>query len=505
MSKFTPESNGSADPDPLLRALARQSEQIDFAVNPTLAESAIDDKASHADLDNLSEQQLLAVARFDADCRRIGSLIRSLPAQPVGSEFTLSVMRQVRQAAVPHVAQVVDVSGSRNVGGTENVRTTARTMAPQQARHRDGSDDSSWRGITSTVALVVAAVVMLMIGRPVNNQSVVELGLANRESADEFPDATSLSLPEPAADQFRPAEALVADFGATAGNAKAPSDADIRMARTSVLSEGPDWQIVVVHVDSSDREAVMQMVAKAADDLNMDIQTMPDAMQQQSESIGVLLTSAAVKNQSFLDSVTRAPQVSSSEWNPLAIGQMDRQELINAVRESMLHPTRSELHFGKIYLAMPRTNSHAVLADTAGVHGGQPGFGLAATETGKSEIGTDKRFSGSPGSVHGSNLDPAGPGAVNIAADSAGAGLDVPHQANPSLGQPAKSDTLANELIVADRRNSAADAGVSPKDEIGKNVANKSSEPAFGHVAESGPVLVVFEFSNPRQLPVPSL
>ena len=485
MSKFSSEFAGSSESDPLLRGLAWQSEQIDSSANRGVAASDDDDVAGLANSGGLSEQQLLAVSRFDNHCRRLGELIRSLPARPVGAEFTRSVMQQVRQMPLKPVELTSEARLVVNNRAAEDI------TVPDLSRYHGVSQRSSSRGITSSIALAVTAVVMLMIGRPFNNQSAVDRNLAVSESADESPELVRLKLLKPAAEPPGSVETLAANFGFVDDNSKVFSDVDIKTARTSVLSEGPDWQIVVVHVDSSDRAAVMQMVAKAANDLNMDIRTMPDAIQQQSNSIGVLLTSAAVKNQSFLDSVTQAPQVSSSEWNPLAIGQMDRQELINAVRESMLHPTKSELHFGKIYLAMPRSGS-------------QVGTALAATDTARSEIQTDKPLSGHTGLAHGSQSHPPGLGTAELLADSASDGLLLHQKVDSQDRNAAAWKTAADELIVADRQIKGE--AVTHSDESSQFATHRSSkQPSLAHASGSAPVLVVFEFSNRRQTTSPNL
>lgn len=131
----------------------------------------------------------------------------------------------------------------------------------------------------------------------------------------------------------------------------ATPDAD--QVRTLALANDPDWQILSVRIDSNDRDEVLQQIQALAVAAGLSLQSVTTGDNTSDDSFGVLLTAAPVGRQQFVDNVARFQHVTSSEWDPAEIAQWNRQELIAAVRSSMLSPTRSELHFGEVFVAVP--------------------------------------------------------------------------------------------------------------------------------------------------------
>jgi|GEM_PF-1600442 len=144
--------------------------------------------------------------------------------------------------------------------------------------------------------------------------------------------------------------AAIANTDAAGGtNPEASSALDVQP-----LIQSDDWNVVVVKIDSKDRDQAMDqiqsIVQKAG--LQMKGSTGPD----ESRWLGVVLTSNVAGRE---DVVNAMESVGASNGYVTQTPPADSQEamFIAAARESLKHPTRSELHHGKVFVLLPSSPS----------------------------------------------------------------------------------------------------------------------------------------------------
>ena len=358
MSDAPTKPTGPGNSDALLQALQQCSERLDRPDNQHSSGFPADRTNS------LTNDERLQVLRFQEECLKLRQSLVDLPMAAVGVDFARSIMRGVHQQAPETVSQ-------------NRIKPASTLTFVSKDR------EYPLRGIVATVSVLLVAATILFVTRP----QTPERQLSQADIVVESQSATeSLGL-------IAAAEPQTADQGKVAGGEDISAAESLEKVRTSVLADGPDWQILVVRLASQDKTEVMNMLAAAADSANMKIQTTPHGLQRDVDSFGVLLTSTPSKSQSFVDSVAHASFVSSSEWNPSAVGRLNREELIAAVRSSMLSPTESEMHFGEVYLAIPQASaediagtgsseqmSPSMLTPTESLHSESVAAGLARAE-----------------------------------------------------------------------------------------------------------------------------
>ena len=150
-------------------------------------------------------------------------------------------------------------------------------------------------------------------------------------------------------------EAVVASTDAAGDLAKAiPEDsvvADLTEVELQPLLSSENWNIVVVRVDSKDRAQAMQQIESIAN--NHGLQLDKSRGSDKADWLGVVLTSAVVDRDDVVNEMEQGlGRVSDGSDSPL-IGDVDRRDVVNAVRKSFESPTQSELHHGRIFLALP--------------------------------------------------------------------------------------------------------------------------------------------------------
>jgi predicted regulator of amino acid metabolism with ACT domain len=118
--------------------------------------------------------------------------------------------------------------------------------------------------------------------------------------------------------------------------------------------ENDKWSIVVVTVNSKDREEVMRIIESLVAKHGMDIQAVV-GNDDHDARFGVLFTSTGVDDKAFIDSVISETNPQSADWNPRSVADSTRESLIRGMQESMKTPTHSELHFGQVYMTLPKS------------------------------------------------------------------------------------------------------------------------------------------------------
>ena len=146
---------------------------------------------------------------------------------------------------------------------------------------------------------------------------------------------------------------------AAAAIANSESDSETNSEDSSAsgvqpLIQSDDWNVVVVKIDGKDRDQAMDQIQSIVQKAGLQLKgsTGPD----ESRWMGVVLTSNVVGRE---DVVNAMEGVGASNGYVSATPPADSQEamFIAAARESLKHPTRSELHHGKVFVVLPSTPS----------------------------------------------------------------------------------------------------------------------------------------------------
>ena len=147
--------------------------------------------------------------------------------------------------------------------------------------------------------------------------------------------------------------------------------------------ENDQWRIVVVTVNSKDPKEVLRIVESLAAKNGMDIQSVV-SNDNHDARFAVLFTSTGDSDNAFFDSVIAETDPQSADWNPQLVADSTGESCIRRIQESMKTPTLSELHFGKVYVALPNSSkafaadSQTLVAQNDAVEGAS--FRSAATE-----------------------------------------------------------------------------------------------------------------------------
>jgi|GEM_PF-1896157 len=128
--------------------------------------------------------------------------------------------------------------------------------------------------------------------------------------------------------------------------------------------ENAEWSIVVVTVNSKDREEVMRIIESLVAKNGMDIQAVV-GNDDHDARFGVLFTSTGVDDKAFIDSVISETNPQSADWNPRSVADSTRESFIRGMQESMKTPTHSELHFGQVYMTLPKSTKPLAAASAS--------------------------------------------------------------------------------------------------------------------------------------------
>ncbi|MFN9720984.1 MAG: hypothetical protein ACK58L_19990 [Planctomycetota bacterium] len=131
----------------------------------------------------------------------------------------------------------------------------------------------------------------------------------------------------------------------------------VRKAAASAVTDFPSedhWNVVVVRMDHRDRIAAMQAVQRVVREHGFDFAR--SAGKEMPDWLGVVLSADADESRALLEDLRNTVPMESVEQDPTRIAESTREELIAAVQESLRYPTMSELHYGKVYLAMPESD-----------------------------------------------------------------------------------------------------------------------------------------------------
>ena len=69
---------------------------------------------------------------------------------------------------------------------------------------------------------------------------------------------------------------------------------------------------------------------------------------------GILFTSSGVDDRAFVENVLPQTDTQSADWDAQSVAESTRESIIRRVQESMKIPTHSEIHFGQVYVTLPK-------------------------------------------------------------------------------------------------------------------------------------------------------
>ena len=292
-------------------------------------------------LEGLYSHQIEA---FRRDCGQLRAALNALPMKPVGK--SLFMVPGTHASAMPVVVDPLPVVVRRTRSGAQRlvvgVVTSALCGILVLAWNRAQDDTSS-------------APAMVQMS---SSESAERLGLDRALSLDVADGMPAAGLSD--------AGHLSKPSAMTAAPALVKSDVETDADNTSIapLIQSDNWNVVVVKVEGRDRDMTMDRIQAIVQEHGLRLQK--SAGHDQSEWLGVVLTSAMEQSSEVLTAMER----DLGESTPFAAeSQLDASrssEIIAAVRESLRYPTRSELHHGRIFVALP-TQQEAELSLTAKV------------------------------------------------------------------------------------------------------------------------------------------
>ncbi len=150
------------------------------------------------------------------------------------------------------------------------------------------------------------------------------------------------------------ADSIPASTTADAGG-KLPYDS--AQAKSVLPANSRDWQVVVVTVSEQQHATLSSKLRQSMGQNGLQIQSLSETSQYGDQTMGVLMSSADTSwelldalNTEFVGGVRGDIQ---TEWNPQQIGDFNRDELLIRLTESMKTPTRSDIHFGEMFVVVP--------------------------------------------------------------------------------------------------------------------------------------------------------
>ena len=116
------------------------------------------------------------------------------------------------------------------------------------------------------------------------------------------------------------------------------------------LIQSDDWNVVVVRIDAKDRDHAMDQIQSIAKKAGLQLKGA--AGPDESRWMGVVLSSNVAGREEVVNAMegVGASNGYATETPPV---DSEGAMFIAAARESLKHPTRSELHHGKVFVALP--------------------------------------------------------------------------------------------------------------------------------------------------------
>lgn len=406
------------------------------------------------EMERLRSQHPLEFDRFQKSSLQLRSLLRSVPCGPVSPGLKASIGREILG------------SGS----ATGEVRPVEQT--------RRGS---RWVAGSVSVAVLACSLLIMILNRGGRGIPATDADRGLATAMSDSPAAGSVVESRGGGEMAAepPAAELSVAAARTSQGTGVPELSD--QIPDQIHSGGDNWQIVVIRIPTQDQQEAVSRIEAVARDYGLEIQSRDEQgaeLPEAPDAYGFILTTAPLASRQLVEGIMTSGLAQSSEWNPSIAASMSRDELIRRIGRSMLSPTASEQHFGRMFIAVAQSEPAIASADAAGEQ-----TGIAPPEA---LAGTDR-----------SGL-PAAPVGTENAADE-------------SKADPDPSALKTNRAVAAmDRSGNATSAagGLVPQsgDQIPvPSVPGRTDETAAGEIAAGDTtavaggqyVLVVLEFTRP--------
>ena len=337
-----------------------------------LVSRAMDERLSVAEESELTRLEAIypqELKSFRSQCQQLRTTMRLLPVTPVGS--SLFVQPPAGAKSVSSAGAVSTATVSAATVSTAAVELEIHKPRPfEEPKARSGAQ----RLVVGIVTSVLCGVLFLSLNRSPDDAASTpmmaelsplssEHSLASDrpfslETSDEMMVGRISGAAAPVESPAAAAPVMEADMPTLLVENSGASEDDSSIAP---LIQSDNWNVVVVKVDGHDRDMVMDRIQAIVKEHGLRLQK--SAGQDQSEWLGVVLTSAVDQNSEVLTAMERdlGEQSPAKGAADSKVAESTSLEIIAAVRESLRYPTRSELHHGRIFVALP-TQQEAKLA-----------------------------------------------------------------------------------------------------------------------------------------------
>ena len=275
------------------------AERIQFLLSRQLdGDLASDDSLELAEI-----QQSESLNRYLTGIRHIHQHLKSLPVKPVPHSFAASIQQSI-------------------LDDSAKLRTSAAFAGVK-------------RGWTRTL-VVPATIAACALGLVV----ALQPGTDNSNRVALSTDSKSANQEVSAGSEVGPANSVVSLNSPVSPNSSVSARSGVAadaMPQNELqpFLESDDWRIVVVRVNSKDRDDVMHDIEAIVAENDMSIRTVVEPNDAHENRFGVLLTSIGVDEEDFINSVVPQADVRSTDWNAQNVAESSRESLISRLQESL--------------------------------------------------------------------------------------------------------------------------------------------------------------------------
>ena len=329
MPESAPESSKSPDLQELFELLSRQQDG-DLSVTETQRLAILE--SAHPD----------APRAFRRHAGELSSLLKQIPVRSVNR-----LLFEIPPASPPLVIVVPDSPNSSRRSGSQRVVVGAVTSLLCA-----GLLFAFMRKTETTETALLAKAEVL------HGTMEARGGIVGAPMAADVPLAANSMQMKVAAD-LPPAVLMGSAAAADSESSLVAVPESVAEADVQPLIQSDDWNVVVVRIDAENRDQAMDQIQSIVKKAGLQLKG--SAGDDESRWLGVILTSNVAGRE---DVVNAMEEVGTSRGYMSETPPADSQEalFIAAARESLKHPTRSELHHGKVFVALPSASSPATSA-----------------------------------------------------------------------------------------------------------------------------------------------
>lgn len=318
--------------------------------------------------DDLETALLLVSREFDGDLDATeASVLASLEsAWPKEVAQFRSECGRIRNAMVafPVVAMPLDAFCRASVPVEAMSRTSVEPHQPTSASPVLQSRRSgAYKLVVSVVTSVLCGALLLALNQ--KNESpdntVVSADFENSANARGIgtaPDAAmAMEIADAPAMMAAPAsEALAMAWDSTEAGAEHDAAA-VSESAIEPLLDSDHWNVVVVDLVGADRDSAMDRIQQIVQMHGLKVTR--SGGDNAPEWLGVVLTSAVDHRDEIVSSMEQGLNKPAAASTRLTEADAKTKEIVSIVEESLRFPTRSELHHGRIMLALPMAPAEA--------------------------------------------------------------------------------------------------------------------------------------------------